>query len=223
MDVEYPYAQGQARLQLLYRLPSAPPPRRLLLVTDLIEGDGIGAGWGGPVTRVASSALDTAATDGGARFDAVAVPAVLGGGTAELSSRHAVLPWLQRLHELLVPGGLIVGHVDNLYALRRWATPSGLLAALRPAAMGSAADCRATLLDAGFTLPECFYVQPSIVSPMGLIPCERVASRAHFLRSIRAAQGHYGHSAYAARLLMAWLGLGGMQQAQLFFWARKAC
>ena len=89
--------------------------------------------------------------------------------------------------------------------------------------IGTASACKQALLRSGFVSAECYYVQPSIVSPMGLIPCERQAARAHFLRSIHSAQGHYSRPAYALRVLLAYFGLAGMQQPQLFFWARKPC
>jgi hypothetical protein len=66
-------------------------------------------------------------------------------------------------------------------------------------------------------------VRPNIAAPMGLIPADRVAARAEFLRSVRAMRGHYSVFGYAPRLLLAWLGLGGLQQGQLFFWARRPC
>jgi hypothetical protein len=58
---------------------------------------------------------------------------------------------------------------------------------------------------------------------MGLIPTDPAAARAHFLRWIRSGKGYYSPPAYAARLLVAVLGLGGMQQNELFFWAKKPC
>ena len=64
MDVEYPYAEGLSRQQLLYRLPFAPEPRRLLVVSDTPRDALISGGWGGPVTVLTTSQLDTALTQG---------------------------------------------------------------------------------------------------------------------------------------------------------------
>lgn len=224
MDVAYPYADGLSRRQLLYRLPTAPEPQRLLLVSSDADGDLIADSWRGPVTVLAPAGLNPAFLQDGARFDAVALPWL----TGLLSSNCRGGPQLLKLaHALLVPGGLVVGHLHNLHTLRRLATARGLaevVAALaRRGAMGSAAGCGAALLRAGYAEPECWYVQPSIDSPMGLIPSDPTAARAHFLRSIRSAQGHHSRPAYAARLLVAALGLGGMQQPELFFWATKPC
>ena len=224
MDVAYPHADGLSRRQLLYRLPTAPQPRRLLLVSSDADSDLIGAGWGGPVTVLAPSGLDAAFLKNGARFDAVALPWTTG---LQSSAGRAGPQLLQWAHALLVPGGLVAGHLHNVHTLRRLATARGLaefVATLaHRGAMGSAESCGAALLRAGYIQPECWYVQPSIESPMGLIPSDPVAARAHFLRAIRSARGHYSRPAYAARLMVAALGLGGMQQSELFFWATKPC
>ena len=224
MDVAYPYADGLSRRQLLYQLPTAPQPRRLLLVSADADSDLLGASWGGPVTVLAPSGLDAGFLKHGERFDAVALPWTTG---LRSSAGNAGPQLLQLAHALLVPGGLVVGHLHNVHTLRRLATARGLAEVVATlahrGAMGSAEGCGAALRRAGYTNPECWYVQPSIDSPMGLIPSDPTAARAHFLRSIRSAKGHFSRPAYAARLLVAALGLGGMQQSELFFWATKPC
>ena len=214
MDVEYPYADGLSRRQLLYRLPLTPQPRRLLLVCDDAGSQRLGDGWGSAVTRMSASA--TAAVSGG-NFDAVALPD---------QPPEQIQALLQMAHRRLVPGGVVIGHFENPLALRRLGTLNGwagLARSLMPGAIRSAAGCKAALARAGFQDAACFFVQPNMDSPMGLIPCEQLAARAQFLRSIRSAQGHHGRVAYAARVALAMAGLGGLQQPQLFFWAGKAC
>lgn len=227
MDVEYPYADGLSRRQLLYRLPSTPLPRRLLLVSDDADSDLIGGGWAGPVTVVTGAGLDAAIAEGDARFDAVALPWVLGSHAPSRRFPRGGIPLLCAAHRALVPGGIVVGHVENILTLRRLVSVRGwgeiMGAMVRRGAISSASGCKASLLRAGFTEPECYCVQPSIESPMGLIPCDPVPARAHFLRTIRSAQGQYSRPAYTLRLLVAFLGLGGMQQHELFFWAKKPC
>ena len=224
MDVAYPYADGLSRRQLLYRLPPAPSPRRLLLLSDDADSALIAAGWGAPVTVLSPSGLDQGFLQDGARFDAVALPWVSG---LQSSPGHAGARLLHSAHALLVPGGVVVGHLHNVHTLRRLATARGLVEVVATlahrGAIGSVAGCHAALLRAGYADPECWYVQPTIDSPMGLIPSDPPAARAHFMRSIRSAQGHHSRLAYAARLLVAALGLGGMQQSELFFWATKPC
>lgn len=224
MDVAFPYADGLSRRQVLYRLPTVPEPRRLLLVSSDAGSGLIGASWGGPVTVMPPSGLDAGFLQEGPRFDAVALP-WLTGAQGSPSGRGSHM--LQLAHSLLVPGGMVIGHLHNAHTLRRLTTVRGLAEALAKFAdrrsMGSVAGCHAALLRAGYAKPECWYVQPSIDSPMGLIPTDPVAARAHFLRWIRAGQSYYSRPAYAARLLVAVLGLGGMQQNELFFWATKPC
>ncbi len=222
MDIDFPFAEDKSRQQLLYRLPTAPAPRRLLLVGN--DPDGIARGWDGPVTTVAVVDLADAASPDGADFDAVALPGltdmVAAGGTGALRL-------LADARRRLVPGGLVIGHLEHALTLRRLARPrqvAAILASLVGGGLiGSAAGCRKALLQSGFVEPECYYVVPSFDAPMGLIPCHPVAARAWFLRAVRAAEGHFSAPAYASRLLLAFMGLGGHQQGQLFFWARKTC
>jgi hypothetical protein len=222
MDVAYPYAEDASRRQLLYRLPSAPLPRRLLIVGG--DADLVGPGWGGPVSTATPEQLVTLPGDRPAAFEAVALPMVLG-----LPRRPGPGPAQQLggAWRRLVPGGVVVGHVAQRLTLRRMARVGGMVAAAQSmggtGALGSADDCTAALRRAGFVDPECYYVVPGLDAPMGLIPCHAAAARAQFLRATRASQGHFHPLAYAARLLLAHLGLGGMQQSHLFFWARKPC
>ena len=97
---------------------------------------------------------------------------------------------------------------------------ASMLGGSQPASAG--AFLRA-LKAAEFDSPHCSFVQPSIEDPMGLIPIDFNAARAQFLRAIRSERGHFGPLAYAARIGLSQVGLGGMQQANLFFWGRKAC
>ncbi len=254
MDIEYPYAANADRLRLLYRLPTAPAPQRLLIVAANGSGASVGQGWPGDVTVVALAAIDTVLAGGPARFDAVALPSILGvtgmpgvtglpgvsgvsgvsgaSGTGNIALagpapriRNSQL--LAQVAGLLVPGGTLVGHMVHGWALRSIANTQGLrdvvAARIEPDAICRPADCLRALARAGFNSAECFYIQPSIDAPMGLIPGQRRAGRVQFLRAIRSARSGYSVSGYAFRLAMAGLGLGGMFQSQLFFWARKPC
>ncbi len=233
MDIQYPYAANAARLQLLYRLPTAPTPQRLLIVSANDSAASVGQGWPGDVTVVALAAIDKVLGGGQARFDAVALPSVLGVlgiGNIALSGTGRRLHNSQLLAQvagLLVPGGTLVGHMAHGWALRSIAKAQGLrdvvAARFEPDAICRPADCLRVLARAGFNSTECFYIQPSVDAPMGLIPGQRRAARAQFLRAIRSARSGYSVSGYAFRLAMASLGLGGMFQSQLFFWARKPC
>jgi hypothetical protein len=227
MDVDYPFATPLSRRQLLYRLPTTPAPGRLLIVSGFADGEQIGSGWTGAVVTLDSSQLEAALAQSRARFDAVALPGLLSALAAPLRSGATAGQLLRMAHAFLVPGGVVVGHLENAFALRRAASLRGLAplvrAALRPGVVGSAQACTRALVRAGFVEPECYYVQPSLAAPMGLIPCDPVPARAQFLRAVRSAQGNYSRPAFVARLLIAHLGLGGMQQQELFFWARTPC
>lgn len=227
MDVDYPFASALSRRQLLYRLPSTPAPGRLLIMSGIAGSEQLGSGWIGPVMTLDCSQLEVALAHGGARFDAVALPGLLGAEAALLRSGATARQLLHMALALLAPGGVVVGHLDNSYALRQAASLRGLAqlvgAAVRPGVVGGAQACTRALVRAGFVEPECYYVQPSLAAPMGLIPCDPVPARAQFLRAVRSAQGSYSRPAFVARLLIAHLGLGGMQQQELFFWARRPC
>lgn len=227
MDAEYPFATALSRRQLLYRLPSTPTPGRLLIVSGIAEGEQIVGAWNGPVVAQQSSQLEAALAQGGARFDAVALPGLLGVQAAPLRSGASAEHLLRTALALLVPDGVVMGHLENAYALRRVASLRGFAqlvrSAIRPGEVTGARACVRALVRTGFVAPECYYVQPSLSAPMGLIPCDAVPARAQFLRSLWFAQGNYSRPAFAARLVIAHLGLGGLQQQELFFWARKPC
>jgi hypothetical protein len=219
MDVQYPYAAPEARLQLLYRLPTAPAPRRLLVVGD--DRLGIGGAWGASDVLVQpADGLEALAQRAPASRDAVALPAVLGAGCRPRALAAAAA-------RLLAPGGVVIGHFDHGYAVRRLLRPAGLWAALAAAADGEAVtgsrSCARLLRRAGLVDTECFYVLPDIASPMALVPAEVRTARRHFLRATHASRMSYRPAGYALRLMLAQLGAGGAFQNQIFFWARKPC
>lgn len=229
MDVQYPFATDLARLQLLYRLPTSPAPHRLLVLT--VDGEALPMAdhWPGPVQQLALSALCLPPGLGTARFDAVALPGTLALRRARPPGPPLVnnAGLMKAVAGLLVPGGVIVGHLDHGWALRNLRRPGAawalLLARLTPGSITGPARCLHALAGAGFEAGQCFYVQPSIAAPMALVPCRPAAARAHFLRAVRSSRPHCSGLGYAARLLLAWAGLGGIFQQQLFFWARKPC
>ena len=226
MDVQYPYASAQARLQLLYCLPTAPAPNRLVIVSGGDSSALPDDGWPGPVRRVDLSALRTAPVDAGLRADVLALPGVLGlpASRAAFGDNVAMLTAAARW---LAPGGLVVGHVSQLRAFRSMARPGGLaalaVAALRPAAITGPTRCLRALQLAGLHAGQCFYVQPSIGEPMGLVPVQQDAARAHFVRAVRSAAPNHSTLGHALRLALALGGLGGLMQEHLFFWAEAAC
>lgn len=217
MNAEHPYADAEARLHLLYRLPWPEAGQRMLVV-------GTPAAMGLPPSAALTpkDAVNFCASgrdlpDGEALFDVVALP-------WELGRHHQPAQLLAAVHRLLVPGGTVVGHLTHRLAWRQLTHPSQWADALRGRfGPGTAKGCQRALSRAGFFGVECYFVQPNIDNPMGLIPCEAQASRNWFLRSVRATFGQRGPLSYGARFMLAFLGLGGLQQSELFFWARRPC
>lgn len=220
MDVHYPYAEGIARLRLLYRLPLPLSTSRLIQVC---EGGAPVSVWAGSVERVSVEALLRGAVEVQPGVDAVALP-----GTWDIARTGVdAAAVLFAAHRLLRPGGVVLGHCENVLALRALCSMAGWHRLLRSAlGRGHAATARGymrTMAVAGFESVECSFVQPHLADPMGLIPTDTAAARAQFLRVTRAERGHFNAAAYAARIGLAWAGLGGVQQGHLFFWGYKAC
>lgn len=230
MDVEHPYAADAARLQLLYRLPTAPAPQRLLIVCRQASDALLGLAWPGQVSVAGLAELDALLAQGAGRFDAVALPAVLGVCDIQMPGAHPPIGNRQMLagvRRLLVPGGTVVGHMEHGWALRRAVQRRGLrdlaCAWRKPDAISHPEACLRLLAGTGFSAAECFYVQPNIDAPMGLIPSHPVAAKAQFLRAIRASKHGYSRAGHGLRLSMALVGWGGSFQSHLFFWAHKPC
>lgn len=221
MDVAYPYASDDDRRALLYRLPSIAPTRRLLVVGG--DGSEWAGHWGGPVTLTTAALLDAVAAQQPGAFDAVALPGTLAAPQAGAGSASL----LRDVRGALAPGGLVIGHVRHALALRPLATRAGRQALRRtltdPGFPGTPRRCLKLLAQAGYDQASCYFVQPDLAAPMGLVPWQGPAARAHFIRAVWSAQGHHGRAAFAARWLLAVAGLAGLQQQDLFYWARKPC
>jgi hypothetical protein len=230
-DIQYPYTEDAARLRLLYRLNDAPEPKRLLIVAGVPEDEQLGFAWDGGVTIASATTGLAALASGGPRYDAIALPGILSVAASAVrpsgSARWRNADLLQRIGAALAPGGLVVGHMPHGRALRGLARPRNALAlataALSADGITGPAACRRALTRAGLQQAECYYVQPNIAQPMALIPCDAAASRAHFLRAVRSSRGGYAPLGYGLRLALARLGLAGLLQSDLFFWARKPC
>lgn len=221
MDVAYPYAGDDDRRALLYRLPSIAPTRRLLVVGG--DSGDWARHWGGPVTLTAPALLGAVAVQQAGAFDAVAFPGTL---TSPPDGTDATT-LLRDARGALAPGGLVIGHVRHALALRPLATAAGRRALWRtlsdPRHPGTPRRCLQMLVHAGYVDLSCYFVQPDLSAPMGLVPWQGPAARAHFIRAVWSAQGHHGRAAFAARWLLAVAGLAGLQQQDLFYWARTPC
>ena len=222
MEDRLPFASGEARLRLLYELPLTGDERRVLV---------IGPDSGVPIALSAEQqhrvsaiqclppAVDAPEAGG---FDAVLMPGSLF-DDQDVSARAL----LNKALRALAPGGVVVGHCENLLSVRAWvsACRSGdVFSNLRNRQQaGSPARLEHTLRALGFIDAECFHVEPHIASPMALIPAEPRASRNHFVRTVLRNRPLYGHLGFSLRLALARAGQGGILQPHLFFWARKPC
>lgn len=217
MDANFPFAEDESRLRLLYRLPLPKQALDVLVIGTTDMARLLREGWPGPCGHAESWHQ---VPDGDGRFDVIATP----GLDLQASGPNDADVALRRIHSLLRPGGIVVGHMDQACTLRSLANGRGWLAALQPARFfGRPIGCSMALRRAGFEKPAVWYVQPNIDAPMGLMPTEPVAARAEFLRAVRAAHGHHSRLGYVMRLALARLGFGGLQQGQLFFWAQRPC
>lgn len=222
MEERLPFASGAARLWLLYALPMTGEERRIQ-----VAGAAKSVALALPPQREGTvdvlhlKAPDDSLLEAG-DCDAVLVPGTLFQGSAK--SAEALL---QSAFLALAPGGVLVGHCENLLSVHQ------LRAALRRPkdavhwanwrAAGSANLLRKTLTRLGYVDAEAFYVEPQIMSPMALIPADPHASQSHFVRTVWRNRSLYGQLGFALRLTLAHAHLGGSLQPHLFFWARKPC
>lgn len=226
MDASPPFAADADRLRLLYRLPLAGGEQRILvfgpdtIAEHLLDED---------ASRVEVVLTDGIAALDGRPFDAVILPIQLltHGDSIGLRADRPLAGLLAQAYQALRPGGVLIGHVDHVLSL----------AAARSAIQGrvswsgwrswgmawTGTGCNRALRAAGFELPECYYVEPRITAPMSLVPLPWRPARAHFLRAIRRTHEYYSRPGYLLRLMLAHLGLGGLLQPHLFFWARRPC
>ncbi len=222
MEDRLPFASGEARLRLLYELPLTGHERQVLV---------IGAEPSVPIALSAEqqhrlSTIEFMPPAGGAptanEFDAVLVP-----GTLFQHPDESAAALLARALQALAPGGVVVGHCDNLLSVRALGSACRSRTLLSNSQnrqqAGSAERLAQTLQSLGFVDAECFHVEPHIASPMALIPAEPHASRNHFVRTVLRNRPLYGSLGFALRLALARAGLGGILQPHLFFWARKPC
>lgn len=226
-DASPPFAADDDRLRLVYALPLLGTERRVLVFGSPDDVD--------PLLRcVPPGATTEVGHDleqiGEACFDAVLLPLALFGARAQGlgSAPPEALPrLLRRVHQSLRPGGILVGHVENVLSI---ATVRTVVRGnvqwtswLRCRGAWSAGSCLSMLGAAGFEAPECYFVEPRILAPMTLVPFAGRPARAHFTRAIRRTRSSYTAAGYLIRLMVAWAGLGGSLQPHLFFWARRPC
>lgn len=227
MDTNPPFEEPSSRLKLMYSLPLTGSEARILVIgtDELVECLRMAS-----VEYAVSEPSAAAVTSCAGRFDAVFLPLSLKSNAADqvgIRPRDDPRPLIAAVFQRLRPGGVIVGHIDNLASL-----PS-LVALVRGSfdlrcvlgwrCTGRVGGIFDLLRRAGFSTVDCFYVEPFVASPMTLVSTHRGASRLHFLKSLRRVRSQYSRLGYLLRVLLAHAGAGGGLQAHLFFWARRPC
>lgn len=159
-----------------------------------------------------------------ATYDAVLLPSFSSTHGEKTAAPQAFPQSLHAAFRALVPGGMLVGHIEHGAALRSIARLGILAGSHRRSRLPwTGAGCQRALQNAGFVDAHCFFVEPSIDSPMALIPVQPFIARAHFLRAIHRTRDRYSLPGYLLRLALAQVRLGGMLQPHLFFWASRPC
>lgn len=226
MELSHPYESDIARFQLLYQLPLPENCRRSLIIGENAVAREVG--WVGDVIEPMgqSDPTDLLGDSPSDHFDAIALPGVL----RPLSSRVGQTDtpnFLRQLKHKLVPGGVLIGHLNHGLFADTLVQPSNW-----PALLSAYADRRcpyraSRLLDllnkAGLSDAKCFYVLPSITAPMGLIPACPELVKPYFLRSLSGARAGHAVLAYWGRRLVIEVGLASALRDTLFFWARRPC
>lgn len=211
-----PYADGLDRLRLLFLLAAGPGLRDLAIVgQDQGQAEAMAVGWADTCNRVTCTTQPASLEQGS--FDAVFML-----GAQGPTGRGGFEEGLSAATRALAPGGMLVGYVfqsRSLHGLRaRWIAP-----APSHASVAGTKALHGALLQAGLESPETYYVEPNIDSPMALVPTQATAAKRHFQRTVERNQPLYGAWGYGVRWLIARLGLGGLLQPQLFYWARRPC
>jgi len=224
VDSRPPFATGEQRLRLLYRLPLSDGDNRILVVGSGADADSVFD------PTVSQAKVDVIAPGNplvASGFDVVALPGCLTRGGEAHSAPVPPERLLELAFSALRPGGLVVGHLDHLlsvHGLRRMRQgPFAIGTWFRCRGLVSGRKCREALVQAGFAELDCFYVEPRIEAPMALIPVHPQAATRHFLSAIRRTRGQYSALGFGLRMALARARLGGILQPHLLFWARRPC
>ena len=226
MITRHPFESDQARIQHLYRLPLAYPTGRLLVMGQASQM--LAVGWSSEVCNIGSTATLTAQLEKveKACYAAIAIPAVLSAFENRVGAYNTP-DFLAGLTKCLAPGGLIIGHMNHGLYLGALARPTEwvkfLAATIDSKRPNSPNRLNRLLQSAGLVDVECYYVQPSIESPMALIPCVRAVADAYFMQCISSTRNSHAAPAFWGRQLVMKLGLGGCLRNSIFFWGRRPC
>jgi SAM-dependent methyltransferase len=240
-----PYETPADRLRALYRIPTAPPPNRVLELccgperTLFVDGDWPGESRtvcliGPQQTRATTAEVHTASIGqpwpfAPGSFDLVVLHKTLddlhfaasNGGTA-LEPRA----FLAQVGDLLTAGGLVAGCASNATGMNALLRRTGLRRVevnKDDHAFLTASGCQSLLHSSGYHEIKTCVVLPSWNSPLRLVESEAQVARVAFRSELEATRPRISPFSYAVRRLVCELGLYRHLEDSLFFWGYKAC
>lgn len=252
-----PYANPLDRARALYRIPTAPQPNRTLEICHGREPLLSEFNWPGEAHR--ACVTGAAAEPGGGQpnlgrrpafasltsfadrlpfaaksFDLVILHRTLDdlAAASELhAARFDAAAFLNQVVDVLAPGGLVAGCVDNRHGLkralrklsRRWLGGASRSEAADPAAAYSLSTLRALLVGAQLSDIRLFTLLPDCDAPMKLVDADAGISKLAFRSELEAQRHCLSPSAYLARRVAVELGLARHLESAIFFWGYRAC
>ena len=252
-----PYANPVDRARALYRIPTAPKRNRTLeichgrepLLSEFnwpgeghfacVTGAAAEPGGGQPNmgNRPAFAALTSFADRlpfAAKSFDLVILHRTLDDLAAASELQPAgfdAAAFLNQVVDVLAPGGLVAGCVDNRYGLkralrklsRRWRGDAARSEVADSDAAFSLGTLRALLVGAQLSDIRLFTLLPDCDAPMKLVDADAGISKLAFRRELEAQRHCLSPSAYLARRVAVELGLARHVESAIFFWGYRAC
>jgi hypothetical protein len=244
-----PYEKPVDRVRALYRLPTAPEPRRTLeLCCDRRPVVVSGRAAGEDHVCCVIGAADAATFDEAAvhwlppsgpittlplaprSFDIVVLHRTLDDLQAHVqdSPRFEAREFLSNVVELVVPGGLIAGCVQNTGSFRsiarRWAQALYLRGGGDGQGHYSPNQLRGMLEEAGLANVRTFSLLPNADAPLRLIDTDAKVAELVFRQDLDAGRASMSMLSFLVKRASLALGLHRRFQAEcIFFWASKPC
>jgi hypothetical protein len=244
-----PYEKPVDRVRALYRLPTAPDPQRTLELccdrrpvvvagraaeedrvccvigaADAATWDETAVHWlpqSGPITSLPLASRS---------FDLVVLHRTLDDLEARVqdSPRFDARGFLSNVVEMLVPGGLIAGCVQNTGSFRsiarRWAQALHLRGRGDGQGHYSLNQLRGMLEEAGLSNVRTFSLLPNADAPLRLIDTDAKVAELVFRQDLDAARASMSMLSFLVKRASLTLGLHRRFQADcIFFWACKPC
>jgi hypothetical protein len=211
-----PYANPADRARALYRIPTAPRRNRTLEICHSRESLLSGFAWPGDGHRcLAIGDVAQALALPAESFDLLILHRTLDDLMAA-SSRFDAARFIGDCVELLVPGGLIAGCIDNRNDPRR-------RLGRRAATRFSPQRIQRLLDNAGLDETRLFNLLPNCDAPMKLVDIDPATSRIAFRRELQTERRYMSRPAHLARHIVIESGLSRHIESSIFFWGYRPC